>query len=134
MGNEDYYPAGAYYDKSAPYNQDEERPIQTDGYYTELLGKQCNDIETLDYEVDDYGDIEKINVNLSDYKDIHLDLMEIIASAKKAFIALSEIYKDKAENATTETDRNNYKLTACVYNHLSEECDGWEQLDQEFNR
>lgn len=57
MKEEDYYPAGAYSDPNAPYNQKEVEPIDVDVSVIYVINK-LDTIKTTDYIAESWEDVE----------------------------------------------------------------------------
>lgn len=119
MKDRDYYPAGAYDDPNAPYNQPVTEPMDFDVVVTTHLVKHTK-LETDQYifEGDEYyHDVDTSEVDWdSAYKDSFYDVPELLNKLVELVMPeLTELRKNKNENV-----RRRYELEKIV-----DSCNGW---------
>lgn len=120
MRDSDYYPAGAYNDANAPYNQHENEPIEVDCDTCVTLRKTIT-VETTNYyeEWDDETGASDINL-LDGYN----DLEEYVG---KQHIALTDLLEELAKYINGELQGDISHTRRCRLRQMLEDCQGWEQ-------
>lgn len=125
MRESGYFPLGAEYDPSAPWNQEENPENEFDVTISQSLSKSTT-VHTNDY-IDEYDDFEKEHfMNTSDtdwmaaYKEEHYTPLQLIEILKKT----SEEKLKEIENSNLisleEKKRHIRNLKSLI-----KECDGW---------
>lgn len=98
MRDRDYYPAGAYGDPNAPYNQSDPPEIEVEVEVKEVMTKESSIITTNAWYVTDeegYTELEDSNLNVYDeYSKQNRSLYDILAAAKEE---ISKIRKEAEE-------------------------------------
>lgn len=123
MRDRDYYPAGAYNDPNAPYNDVTNEPYEFDCIITQTVQKYVG-VETKSYnmEVDEedgsvYREPYEANWD-EEYGEQHLDIPELLE-------ALQGLAKEKLEKCKDLSISEKYRL-----NRLIEEAGGWESTEK----
>lgn len=121
MSSSDYYPAGAYNDPNAPYNQVELEPIEVDADVTVTLQNTLT-VTTENYAVDEDG---------IDLLDKFSDVEELVCKQHKSIPSLlAELEKyingELAGGGLTYTRK-------CELRQMLEDCRGWEQVEIEVD-
>jgi hypothetical protein len=118
MRGSDYYPAGAYYDANAPWNQVEVPDIEVKCVTTMPMQKTIS-VMTDQYTVDEDGDTELLD-NYGDLRekvlDQHYDIPTLLEE-------LAKYIKGELENGNLSYQR---KLEL---NDMLDDCEGWEMGD-----
>jgi len=118
MPNSDYYPAGAYNDPSAPWNQSDPDPIEVNVEVTTLV-KNNLIVTTTEYERTEDG-IEL----LCTYKDVEEAVTEQCHLVPELMQMLANYVKAELDSgATGKRKWHLQEALAC--------CEGWEQTDIE---
>ena len=123
MRDRDYYPAGAYDDPNAPYNQHENPERDFDVEVSVTLTRSTA-ITTTNYDMYfDYEDghtyVETDNIDWQDeYDEQHMSIPDLLTK-------MSELLKKWKPAEMTRSERNLYKL-------ILEEVDGWEESETEI--
>ena len=120
MRGSDYYPAGAYYDSNAPYNEVEVPEIEVKCVTTMSMQKTII-VMTDQYEVDEDGDIELLDSYgdlrdrvLAQHYDIPTLLDELAKYIKGELVSGNLSYQRKQE-----------------LKDMLDDCQGWEMGDTE---
>ena len=123
MRDRDYYPAGAYNDPNAPYNDVTNEPYEFDCIITQTVQKYVG-VETKSYnmEVDEedgsvYREPDGVDWD-EEYGEQHLDIPELLE-------ALQGLAKEKLEKCKDLSIPEKNRL-----NRLIEEADGWESTEK----
>lgn len=123
MRERDYYPAGAYDDPNAPYNEVTPPERDFDVTISQTLSKNTT-LTTSRYlpEVDDEDGRMYPDTSDTDWKEIY----EEEAYTPLALIAkFKELMEDALKNGRVP------KALQSTYKNLIEECEGWEEDDYE---
>lgn len=123
MRDRDYYPAGAYNDPNAPYNDVTNEPYEFDCIITQTVQKYVG-VETKSYnmEVDEedghvYREPDGADWD-EEYGEQHLDIQELLE-------ALKGLAKEKLEKCKDLSISEKNRL-----NRLIEEAGGWESTEK----
>ena len=123
MRDRDYYPAGAYNDPDAPYNDVTNEPYEFDCIITQTVQKYVG-VETKSYnmEVDEedghvYREPDGADWD-EEYGEQHLDIQELLE-------ALKGLAKEKLEKCKDLSISEKNRL-----NRLIEEAGGWESTEK----
>lgn len=120
MRDRDYYPAGAYNDPNAPYNQHDNDPIEVDCDTVVSLRKTIT-VETTNYyeEFDDETGASDIHL-----MDGYNDLEEYVG---KQHIALTDLLEELAKYINGELQGDISNTRKCQLRRMLEDCQDWEQ-------
>ena len=119
MKDRDYYPAGAYNDPNAPYNDVPTEPYEFDCIITQTVQKYVGvETESYNMEIDEedgrvYRESDGADWD-EEYGKQHLDITELLE-------ALQGLAKEKLEKCKDISISEKNRL-----NRLIEEADGWE--------
>ena len=121
MASSDYYPAGAYNDPNAPYNQKTIEPIDVNADVTITLQNTLT-VTTDNYAVDEDG---------IDLLDKYSDIEELISKQHNSIPAMlteleKYINKELADGCSTTIRR-------WYLERMLEDCRGWEQTELEVD-
>lgn len=120
----DYYPAGAYYDPNAPYNEEfvQERDFEVNVTYT--LAKDNIGVMTNDYvpEYDEEDGSTTYNTKYTDweaaYEEQHYSVLQMLDLLKEY------VSKELSNDVTASRKR--------FLQRVLEDCDGWELVESEY--
>lgn len=120
----DYYPAGAYYDPNAPYNEEvvQERDFEVNVTYT--LAKDNIGVMTNDYvrEYDEEDGRTTYNTKDTDweavYEEQHYSVLQMLDLLKEY------VSKELSNDVTASRKR--------FLQRVLEDCDGWELVESEY--
>lgn len=120
----DYYPAGAYNDPNAPYNEEvvQERDFEVNVTYT--LAKDNIGVMTNDYvpEYDEEDGRTTYNTEYTDweevYKEQHYSVLQMLDLLKEY------VSKELSNDVTASRKR--------FLQRVLEDCDGWELVESEY--
>lgn len=115
-----YYPPGAEYDSSAPYNEIEIPYIEVKANITQTLTINKTPVITNSYilHIDEEGDYKEF-----DYKNIKIDALEQILTPIKILEAIPNIYNELLNNIDAK-----YLSKLKI---IAENCKKW-RLDEEY--
>lgn len=134
MSEKDYYPAGAYNDSNAPYNQVDSEAVDVEIYFNQTLSRIAT-VKTTDYVAEEWEDWEQdeeghmlhsggIAYDFSDtnflkaYKDQELDILELL-NYLKTYI------KEDMDKTSPDSGKGKH------LKRLLAACEGWEIIDEE---
>lgn len=122
--NKDYYPAGAYSDPNAPYNQETIEPIEVNADVTVTLQNTLT-VTTDNYAVDEDG---------IDLLDKYSDVEELVCKQHKSIPALlAELEKYINKELQGDVSRDVSYTRKCELRQMLEDCQGWEQAELEVD-
>ena len=132
MKESDYYPAGAYLDPDAPYNQHDPDPVEFDVTCVQTLSKTVP-VETCNYteEVDEEYDEEGQKYRSASYDTSDVDWGEEYTNndyhTPLQLINLFKRYLEDMVNGTETCIKSPAFLKALI-----NECEGWEDDETTF--
>lgn len=121
----DYYPAGAYYDPNAPYNEEvvKERDFEVNVTYTlakDNIGVMTNDYEPEYDEEDGYTTYNTENTDWeAAYEEQHYSVLQMLDLLKEY------VCKELSNDVTASRKR--------FLQRVLEDCDGWELVESEYD-
>lgn len=151
MKDSDYYPAGAYNDPNAPYNQHDNEPIDVDVNITITLSKDTT-ISTCDYIADEWEDWDSddeggvVHTGGIDYDFSNVDFVEEYGKSEFTIPQLlDELVKlaqdkinsirDSQEFSESGKTRNGKKIQEIRrLQAIINDASGWEEQETEVER
>ena len=125
MRESDYYPAGAYNDPNAPYNQSENVEKDFDIIVTHTLTKNVR-LYTKDYielDDDDYIDTSEVDWD-TEFDNQHYDIPQLLEILESM---VDKEIKEIGEPTTRGMQRKLKRLQ-----DIKEDCHGWSTVEMEF--
>lgn len=124
MSERDYYPAGAYDDPDAPWNQVERDPKDFDVEVTVFLIKSTK-VSDNRYYHDEMGVLETENCDfLEDFKEQHIMPSQLLAE-------YAEVLKERVARLKEEKPAG-YRSKVMLLNEKIADCLGWKEEDIEL--
>lgn len=119
MTESGYYPAGAQYDSSAPYNQTDMPEHKFNVTVCQTLSKNVT-VATRDYHCEEDGEDVCYNTEDTDWNEAYKETHETVESLLAQF---KEMLEEKIEECENFESYNKSRISRLK--HLAEECSNW---------
>ena len=126
MRDRDYYPAGAYSDPNAPYNQHEPDPVEVSVAVTVTLTHETT-VETKNYNV--YEDADEGYCQT----ELHDDAADINALYGEQHMTIPQLLGELAKYIKGELEGNVSYQRRQQLKRMLEDCQGWTEEETEVD-